>query len=127
MLPEGCELSQGFLQNEIGPPSNSHGCCTSVQLTPDDERNIQVLTGNEWGDLSWYIDNKVPIWVPIWDTDFSAGSNAYYHIVGFAAVLLTGEGTQHAKWLEGVRLSDVGDVPNAFGLVGVTGEVYLVR
>jgi Flp pilus assembly protein TadG len=127
MLAEGCENSQGFLENEIGPPGDSHGCCTSIALTPVDDRNIKGLTGNEWGDLSWYIDNKVPIWVPIWDTTVQNGSNAYYHIVGFAAILLTGEGTEHAKWLEGVRLSEIGDTPNAFGLIGVTGEVYLVH
>jgi hypothetical protein len=133
MLPEGCENSQGFLQNEIGtngPNGNSHGCCTSIDLTPPAARNIKGLTGNEWGDLSWYVTNRVPVWVPIWDTTGGTGSNAYYHIVGFAAIMLTSEGdgsSEHAKWLEGVRLSGIGATPNAFGLVGVTGEVYLVR
>jgi Putative Flp pilus-assembly TadE/G-like len=128
MLPEGCANNQGFLQNQIGPPGDSHGCCTSILLTPDPDRNIKGLTGNEWGDLSWYIDNQVPVWVPIWDTSHGTGSNAYYHIIGFAAILLTGEdGSPHAKWLEGVRLTDIGDTPNAFSLIGVTGEVYLVR
>jgi hypothetical protein len=128
MLDEGCENSQGFLQNQIEPPGNSHGCCTSVLLTPDSARNIKGLTGNEWGDVSWYIENQVPVWVPIYDAAYGTGQNAYYHIVGFAAILLTGEdGSPHAKWIEGVRLSDVGDTPNAFGLEGVTGEVFLVR
>ena len=92
------------------------------------DQNIKGLTGNEWGDLSYYIDNRIPVWVPIWDTSYENGRNAYYHIVGFAAVLLTGAGTtEHAKWLEGVRLTDIGDTPNAYGLIGVTGEVYLVH
>ena len=25
---------------------------------------IGGLTGNTWGDLSWYIDNQIPVWVP---------------------------------------------------------------
>jgi hypothetical protein len=127
MLPEGCEVNQGFLQNEIDPAGSSHGCCTTVSGDPFPY--IQGLTGNEWGNLSYYIDNRIPVWVPIWDVTTSNGSNAYYHIVGFAAVLLTssGDGTEHAKWLEGVRLADVGGTPNAYGLIGVTGEVYLVH
>jgi hypothetical protein len=126
MLADGCEVSRGYLQNEIGPPSDSHGCCTSAVGDPNPL--IGGLTGNEWGDLSYYIDNQVPIWVPIWDWSGDNGRNAYYHIVGFAAVLLTGQGTEHARWLEGVRLSATyGDLPNAFGLIGVTGEVYLVH
>ena len=29
MDPDGCASSQGFLQDEVGPPANSHGCCTT--------------------------------------------------------------------------------------------------
>jgi Putative Flp pilus-assembly TadE/G-like len=124
-LVEGCEVNQGFLQNEITPPGNSHGCCTTVKNDPNPL--IGGLTGNEWGDLSYYIENRVPIWVPIWDTSGDNGRNFYYHIVGFGAVLLTGQDVQHGKWITGVRLSGIGDTPNAFGLIGVTGEVYLVH
>ena len=74
-----------------------------------------------------YIDNQIPVRVPIWDTSADNGRNLYYHIVGFGAVLLTGQDTQHGKWITGVRLTDIGDTPNAFGLIGVTGEVYLVH
>ncbi len=125
LATDNCEVSQGYLENEIGPPGDSHGCCTTVVGDPNPL--IGGLTGNEWGDLSYYIDNKIPVWVPIWDWSADNGRNAYYHIVGFGAVILTGEGDQHAKWIEGMRVSDIGDVPNAFGLTGVTGEVYLVR
>ena len=128
MLPEGCENNQGFLQNEIGPPGDSHGCCTSVDLSPT-TNYIKGLTGNEWGDLSYYIDNKIPIWIPIYDTSYVNGSNAYYQIIGFAPIMLTdsAKSTDHAKWLEGYRLGNVGNTPNAYSLIGVTGEVYLVH
>jgi hypothetical protein len=129
MLPEGCENNQGFLQNEIDPAGSSHGCCTSASPASTTDY-IKGLTGNEWGDLSYYIDNKIPVWVPIWDETDGPGSNAYYHIVGFAPILLTseGDGTEHAKWLEGVGLADTFEsTPNAYGLIGVTGEVYLVH
>lgn len=125
---DGCAMSQGFLQNEIGPPGNSHGCCTTVAGDP--APFIGGLTGNLWGDLSYYVTNQIPVWVPIYDVSYDTGSNAYYHIVGFGAVILTSTGdgkNEHAKWIEGVRISDIGDTPNAFGLIGVTGEVYLVH
>ena len=63
----GCQTSKTFLDSQIGPPANSHGCCTAVGL-PGSEDKIGSLTGNEWGDLSFYTDNRVPVWVPIWDT-----------------------------------------------------------
>jgi hypothetical protein len=122
---DGCDQSNGFLQNEIGPPGNSHGCCTTVAGDPNPV--IHSFTGSTWGDLTYYVENKVPVWVPIWDTILGNGNNAAYHIVGFGAVILVGQDTQHGKWLTGVRVSDVGDTPNAFGLVGATGEVFLVR
>ena len=62
----GCESSKTFLDSQIGPPTDSHGCCTAVGL-PGSEDKIGSLTGNEWGDLSFYIDNQIPFWVPIWD------------------------------------------------------------
>lgn len=125
LATDECLVSQGYLQNEIGPPGDSHGCCTSVVGDPNPY--IGGLTGNEWGDLTYYVQNKIPVWVPIWDTAGDNGRNAYYHIVGFGAVILTGQDTQHGKWVEGIRVSDIGDVPNAFGLTGATGEVYLVH
>jgi hypothetical protein len=96
---------------------------------------IGSLTGTEWGDLSYYIDNKIPVWIPVWDQDHSGGTNGYYHIAGFGAIIFTGEGTQHAKWLQGSAI----DMPCALpghqycagpgGLfvIGATGEVRLVR
>lgn len=130
----GCQANQPFLQSQIGPPPVQHGCCTSVGL-PGSADFIASLTGNEWGDLSYYIDNKIPVWVPVWDEDHSGGTNGYYHIAGFGAIILTGQGTEHAKWLQGSAI----EVPCALPghqycagpggsfTVDVTGEVRLVR
>ncbi|HEY7130948.1 MAG TPA: pilus assembly protein TadG-related protein [Candidatus Limnocylindrales bacterium] len=84
----GCSNSKPFLQDEIGPPSNSYGCCTAVGLGGLDR--IGSLPGNKASaDCSYYIDNKITVIVPIWDTAGGNGSNGYYHIVGFAGFQLT--------------------------------------
>ena len=131
----GCTTSQGALQAEVGPPANSHGCCTNLTLTPDAARLIGSMTGNKLADLTYYITNQIPVWIPIWGPNASGtiagsgsnGSNGWYHIVGFAAIVFTGEDTQHGKWLTGVAVStSIGDTPNAT-LLGVTGAVQLVH
>ena len=66
---------------------------------PGREDKISTLTGNEWGDLSYYLDNQMPVWVPIWDTVGDTGSGAWTQIVGFGAIVFTDQGTQHADWL----------------------------
>ena len=66
------------------------------------------------------------------------GANGYYHIVGFGAIVFTGD-NEHAKWLEGAAIADAckpgTEVPGtqfctepggAF-IIDVTGEVQLVR
>jgi hypothetical protein len=45
------------------------------------------------------------VWVPIWDYAGGNGRQGCYHIVGFGAIVFTGEDTQHGKWLTGVRAS----------------------
>jgi hypothetical protein len=104
----GCQPNQPFLQSQIGPepPADSHGCCTAVQPygDPDSVDLIGGLEGNKVsGDLSFYIDNKIPVWVPIWNTAHGNGNNAYYHIVGFGALVFTHE--SGAKNLYGVPLT----------------------
>ncbi len=122
-----CATSQQFLQNEVGPPANSYGCCTDINLTPDASRRIGSLTGNEQADFSFYITNRVIVWVPIWDTFDPGGANGSYHIVGFGAIVFTGQDAVHGKWIQAVRVSaGYGDTPNAVQL-GATGEVHLVR
>jgi hypothetical protein len=136
----GCQSSKTFLDSQIGPPSDSHGCCTAVDL-PGSEDKIGSLTGNEWGDLSFYIDNQIPVWVPIWDYAGGTGANGWYDIVGFGAIVFTGD-NEHAKWLEGAAIDSACDsVPGNYTVPGhefcaapdgsftidVTGEVRLVR
>jgi Putative Flp pilus-assembly TadE/G-like len=137
----GCQKDQPFLDSEIGPPGNSHGCCTAVGLSGSADI-IGSLTGNEWGDLSFYIDHQIPVWVPIWDAAGGNGANAYYHIVGFGAIVFAGEGDQHAKWLTGAALSGAGCgglgnapvdghdyclAPGGAFTIGVTGDVRLIH
>jgi hypothetical protein len=135
----GCQASKTFLDSQIGFFADSYGCCTAVGIAGEDK--IGSLTGNEWGDLSFYIDNQIPVWVPIWDSADGTGANAWYHIVGFGAVVFTGD-NEHAKWLEGAAIDSACDsVPGNYQVPGhhfcaapdgsftidVTGEVRLVR
>jgi Flp pilus assembly protein TadG len=96
----GCEENKPFLQDEIGPPSNSYGCCTAVSGDPDLDR-IGSLPGNKVSaDCSWYIDNKITVTVPIWDYAGGTGANGWYHIIGFAGFQLTA--CEGGKDIEGV-------------------------
>jgi hypothetical protein len=141
----GCRPDKPFLDEQIGPPSDSHGCCTGVGLAGSVDL-IASGPGNEWGDLSFYIDNKIPVWVPIWDTySEDSGRNGYYHIVGFGALIFTdaydGKGN-HAKWLQGAAIETTCEnvegnykvegheycaAPDGSFTIDVTGEVKLVR
>jgi Putative Flp pilus-assembly TadE/G-like len=90
MFVAGCDNSKTFLQSEIGPPSNSYGCCTAVTKGAPPADRIGSLPGNKASaDCSYYIDNAVQITVPIWDGAGDEGANAWYHIVGFAGMQLT--------------------------------------
>jgi hypothetical protein len=85
----GCGNDKPFLQSEIGPPSNSYGCCTQVGL-PGSLDRIGSLPGNKVSaDCSYYIDNGITVTVPIWDLADGTGQNAFYHIVGFAGFQIT--------------------------------------
>jgi hypothetical protein len=138
-----CGQNNPYLQSQIGPPANSHGCCHEVGREGSSDR-IGSLTGNTWGDLSYYIENKLPVWVPVYNDQISGaqGAGGYYGIVGFGAIIFaeSGQGhNQHSRWLKGARV----DVPCPAGWeledstfckgpggafqVDVTGEVQLVR
>jgi hypothetical protein len=96
----GCGTSKVFLDGEIGPPSKSYGCCTQVGLSGSLDQ-IGSLPGNKASaDCSYYITNGVTVTVPIWDTAGGNGSNAWYHIVGFAGFQITG--CSGGKNIEGV-------------------------
>lgn len=136
----GCQVNQPFLQSQIWPDPNAHGCCTAVGQ-PGSEDTIGTLTGNEWGDLSHYIDNQIPVWVPIYDSGTPQpngnGSKAFYDIVGFGAIVFIDEdGSQHAKWLKGSAVESTWCAvpghsycagPGGSFKFGVTGEVQLRR
>ena len=66
-----------------------------------------------------YVQHSIAIWVPIWDTAGGGGSGGSYHIVGFGAVIFTGQDTQHGRWLTGAAVSGVGCPGN--GNTQVTG------
>ena len=85
----GCEENRPFLQEQIGPPSNSFGCCTAPSGDPNLDR-IGSLPGNKVSaDCSYYIDNEIVVTVPIWDYAGGGGANGWYHIIGFAGFQLT--------------------------------------
>ena len=48
MIDGGCESRKPCLDEQIGPPGNSYGCCTSVGLPGSIDR-IGSLTGNGVG------------------------------------------------------------------------------
>jgi hypothetical protein len=96
----GCANSKPFLQGEIGPPSNSYGCCTQVGL-PGSADQIGSLPGNKVSaDCDYYIDHEITVTVPIWDVAGGTGSNGWYHIVGFAGFQITA--CSGGKDIEGV-------------------------
>ena len=100
MIDDGCDNSKAFLQDEIGPPTNSYGCCTAVNQ-PGGADKIGSLPGNkESADCSAYIGHDVTVTVPIWDVAHQEGANAWYHIVGFAGMELTA--CNGGKDIEGV-------------------------
>jgi len=85
----GCQENRPFLDSEIGPPSNSYGCCTAVGLAGSADK-IGSIPGNKVSaDCDYYIDNEITVTVPIWDVAGGTGSNGWYHIVGFAGFQLT--------------------------------------
>jgi Flp pilus assembly protein TadG len=102
----GCANSQPFLQSEVGPPANSYGCCTAVGQ-PGSPDQIGNGPGNKPADLSYYINNQIPVWVPIWSgLPGGQGQNGFYHIVGYGAIVFVGQGTQHGKGLTGSPVTD---------------------
>lgn len=121
----GCRNDKPFLQDEIGPPSNSYGCCTAVGLAGSLDR-IGSLPGNKASaDCSYYIDNEITVTVPIWDVAGGTGQNGWYHIVGFAGFQLTGcsggkniEGVWRKAFFTGPTSSTPGNpgVPQALGV-----------
>ena len=123
----GCSNSKPFLQSEIGPPADSFGCCTQVGL-PGSADLVGSLPGNKASaDCSYYIDNKITVTVPVWDTAAGNGSNASYHIVGFTGFQITA--CHGGKDIEGVWRVPffTGPTTTTPGFAGQALAVQLVR
>lgn len=124
----GCRNDKPFLQEEIGPPSKSFGCCTAVGKAGLDQ--IGSLPGNKVSaDCSYYINQKVTVTVPIWDKAGGTGQNGWYHIVGFAGFQITGcSGGKDIEgvWREAFFLGPVAVTPGKQGVPQALG-VQLVK
>jgi hypothetical protein len=96
----GCSSDKTFLQVELGPPTQTYGCCTQVGL-PGSGDDIGSIPGNKVAaDCSYYVATGVTLTVPVWDAAYGTGDNAYYHIVGFTGWQITG--CDGGKDLQGV-------------------------
>jgi Flp pilus assembly protein TadG len=123
----GCQNSKPFLQSEIGPPSNSYGCCTAVGLAGSADR-IGSLPGNKASaDCTYYINTGITVIVPVWDTAGGSGSNAWYHIVGFTGFQITA--CDGGKDIQGVWRQPMWSGPTTTtpGFAGAPLAVQLVR
>ena len=124
---DGCSNAKTFLQDEIGPPGNSYGCCTQTGL-PGSKDWIGSLPGNKVSaDCSYYIDNHITVTIAVWDYAGGTGSNAYYHIVGFAGFQLTN--CDGGKDIEGVWRQQIYNGPTTTtpGFAGQNLGVQLVH
>ena len=123
----GCANSKPFLQDEIGPPANSYGCCDQVGQ-PGSPDKIGSLPGNKASaDCSYYINNNVTVTVPVWDSAGGTGSNGWYHIVGYTGFQITG--CNGGKDIEGVWRVPffLGPTTSTPGFAGAPLAVQLIR
>ncbi len=105
---DDCDQSNGFLNRQIGPPAQNHGCCGPIGQEGSADR-IGTFTSNTHGDFSFYIENQMVVWVPIYDAAVGpqgSGSGGYYDIIGFGPLVLTEQdgnsnSSAHVKWLKG--------------------------
>lgn len=124
----GCEPNAVFLQEEIGPPPKSFGCCSEVTGDPAPADQIGSLPGNKASaDCSYYVDHQIIVTVPVWDTAGGNGDNAYYHIIGFAGFQITG--CPGAKDLSGIwrRAVFEGPTTSTPGFAGQALAVQLIK
>lgn len=85
----GCDPNKPFLQDQIGPPGKSYGCCDLVGL-PGSLDRIGSLPGNKASaDCSYWITAGTTLPVPVWDYAGGTGNNAWYHIVGYTGFQIT--------------------------------------
>jgi hypothetical protein len=123
----GCSNAKGFLQTELGPPSQSYGCCTAVGLAGSGD-DIGSLPGDKnSADCSSYVASGATVIVPVWDSAYGNGQNAYYHIVGFTGWQMTG--CNGGKDLEGVWRQPIwaGPTTTTPGFAGAPLAVQLIH
>ena len=127
-IPGECEENVPFMNQQMGPPPNSFGCCTQVGVTGLDQ--IGSVPGNKVSvDCSYYIDNEITVYVPVWDVAGDTGSNAWYHIVGFAGFQITecnGGKDIAGVWRQLFSYGPVGETPPGGFSAGAIG-VQLVQ
>ena len=131
----GCDTSQTFLQSEIGPTtsnptaiSNAFGCCGAVTDGAPPADRIGSLPGDKnSADCSYYVDNDITVTVPVWDVAGGQGAGAWYHIVGYAGLQITG--CDGGKDIEGVLRQVIwpGPVTTTPHPTGTALGVQLVR
>jgi Flp pilus assembly protein TadG len=123
----GCQNNAGFLQEQIGPPGKSFGCCTQVGL-PGSADRIGSLPGNKASaDCSALIASGETVPIAVWDYAGDSGSNAWYHIVGFTGFQVTG--CNGGKDLTGVWRQPfyIGPTTTTPGFAGAPLAVQLVN
>jgi hypothetical protein len=123
----GCKDNKTFLQEEIGPPPNSFGCCNQVGQ-PGSLDRIGSIPGNKVSaDCSYYVNHQVLATVPVWDEAGGSGSSSWYHIVGFTGFQITG--CDGGKDLEGVYRQPffIGPTTTVPGFAGQALAVQLIR
>ena len=123
----GCDPNKPFLQEEIGPPSDSFGCCTEVGLSGSADK-VGSLPGNKASaDCDYYITNKIVVTVPVWDYAGGTGNNAWYHIIGFTGFQITN--CFGGKNIEGVWKVPffLGPTTTTPGFAGAPLAVQLIR
>ena len=123
-----CENNVPFMNQQMGPPPNSFGCCSQVGVSGPDL--IGSTPGNKVSvDCSYYIDNELTVYVPVWDVAGGTGQNAWYHIVGFAGFQITecnGGKDIAGVWRQLFSLGPVGSTPPG-GFEGASLGIQLVK
>ena len=123
----GCDPNETFLQEQIGPPSQSFGCCDVVGKSGSLDR-IGSLPGNKAAaDCSYYITNGTLVYIPVWDYAGGEGNNAWYHIVGYTGFQITD--CDSGKTLQGVWRQPffLGPTTTTPGFAGAPLAVQLVK
>jgi Flp pilus assembly protein TadG len=123
----GCETNLGFLQQQIGPPSNAYGCCSKVGQAGSLDR-IGSLPGNKAAaDCSHWIAQGTTLPIAVWDYAGGTGSNAWYHIVGFTGFQIID--CNGGKDLKGIWRQPfyLGPTTTSPGFAGAALAVQLVK